>query len=258
MHTPLEYIFAYSGFGPLAQLVEQGTFNPKVGGSSPPGPTIPESRGAQASFFIACPVHAGVSSNGRTLVFGASYRGSNPCTPAIPSSFPARPSQPDQTRRQTLCLVSRRTTRHVVRRSVWFSRRATRHVVRRTVWFASRTTRHGVRRAVWFGPDTASDEVSGLRLAVMMNFSVPAFRRSLWAISEYDVASKDLAYEDVRYRAIEVPVRDDWLCLRPDVRFDGLWRFGRTCSIMGAQGICGNMEPRRDERRRGGDRQRRA
>ena len=56
--------------GPLAQLVEQGTFNPKVGGSSPPGPTI------------QTPVFAGVSSNGRTLVFGASYRGSNPCTPA--------------------------------------------------------------------------------------------------------------------------------------------------------------------------------
>ena len=27
------------GIGPIAQLVEQGTFNPKVGGSSPPGPT---------------------------------------------------------------------------------------------------------------------------------------------------------------------------------------------------------------------------
>ena len=38
--APLEYRFAQSGFGPLAQLVEQGTFNPKVGGSSPPGPTI--------------------------------------------------------------------------------------------------------------------------------------------------------------------------------------------------------------------------
>ena len=37
--APLEYRFAQSGFGPLAQLVEQGTFNPKVGGSSPPGPT---------------------------------------------------------------------------------------------------------------------------------------------------------------------------------------------------------------------------
>ena len=31
---------ANRGQGPLAQLVEQGTFNPKVGGSSPPGPTI--------------------------------------------------------------------------------------------------------------------------------------------------------------------------------------------------------------------------
>ena len=30
---------ANRGQGPLAQLVEQGTFNPKVGGSSPPGPT---------------------------------------------------------------------------------------------------------------------------------------------------------------------------------------------------------------------------
>ena len=59
--------------GPLAQLAEQGTFNPKVAGSIPSRPTI----------FFNARHHAGVSSNGRTLVFGTSYLGSNPGTPAI-------------------------------------------------------------------------------------------------------------------------------------------------------------------------------
>ena len=57
-------------------MAEQGTFNPKVAGSIPSRPTT-VSMQFHFSFDFA-----GVSSNGRTLVFGASYLGSNPGTPA--------------------------------------------------------------------------------------------------------------------------------------------------------------------------------
>ena len=93
-------------YGPLAQSVEQGTFNPKVAGSIPAGPTIfsPGRNHDQPSvhwcreqrdsrrFPISSSSRVtrtdirygtGVSSNGRTLVFGTSYLGSNPGTPAI-------------------------------------------------------------------------------------------------------------------------------------------------------------------------------
>ena len=41
--------FLYSTSGPLAQLVEQGTFNPKVAGSSPARPTR---KGLQSARFV--------------------------------------------------------------------------------------------------------------------------------------------------------------------------------------------------------------
>ena len=71
--------------GPLAQLVEQGTFNPKVAGSTPSRPTI--STSAQTApgktrRVASAPHQTGPSSNGRTLVFGTSYPGSNPGGPA--------------------------------------------------------------------------------------------------------------------------------------------------------------------------------
>ena len=72
--------------GPLAQSVEQGTFNPKVAGSIPSRPTISATSPAPEGGGEHQP-DAGVSSNGRTLVFGASYLGSNPGTPAIWSAF---------------------------------------------------------------------------------------------------------------------------------------------------------------------------
>ena len=68
---------ACSGRGPLAQLVEQGTFNPKVAGSIPSRPTI------FFSLHVSRFDSTGPSSNGRTLVFGTSYPGSNPGGPAI-------------------------------------------------------------------------------------------------------------------------------------------------------------------------------
>jgi hypothetical protein len=44
------------GFGTLAQLVEQRTFNPLVGGSSPPRPTKNKKMKSQAlpGFFAFC------------------------------------------------------------------------------------------------------------------------------------------------------------------------------------------------------------
>ena len=54
--------------GPLAQLVEQGTFNPKVAGSIPSRPTM-------RAIGLWC--------NGSTWVFGTLSQGSNPCRPAI-------------------------------------------------------------------------------------------------------------------------------------------------------------------------------
>ena len=76
--------------GPLAQLVEQGTFKPKVAGSTPSRPTIftrqaHAAKGDPCSFVSGSTVYTGPSSNGRTLVFGTSYLGSNPGGPATQS-----------------------------------------------------------------------------------------------------------------------------------------------------------------------------
>ena len=96
----------------LISLREVVAFNPKVAGSIPAGPTIfsPGRNHDQPSvhwcreqrdsrrFPISSSSRVtrtdirygtGVSSNGRTLVFGTSYLGSNPSTPAILFSLPA-------------------------------------------------------------------------------------------------------------------------------------------------------------------------
>ncbi len=80
-------------YGPLAQLAEQGTFNPKVVGSIPTGPTtldpIVYRLGLEIftlASWVQLPVGSpsvGVSFNGRTAGFDPAYQGSNPCTPAI-------------------------------------------------------------------------------------------------------------------------------------------------------------------------------
>ena len=64
--------------GPLAQSVEQGTFNPKAAGSIPSRPTTDFSKTGSARLFLTGPW-----CNGSTGVFGALSPGSNPGGPAI-------------------------------------------------------------------------------------------------------------------------------------------------------------------------------